>query len=426
MELESPVLRFWIAVCVLAVAASACGPAERRPIVAAQRAEPSGQPAVEFTLTVEREHLRDLSRYVGAARASIETLCVRFGAFPRDSISIVDPPFAGSMPMAAADITLARTPWLSVPRAMVPELAVMRGVSRWYWREIAGPAMPAWFVDGLAEHIARQMTVPLFERFSLPGGYALLEQRVFGGLVPRAINLRMQVDTDGEPLAAYRRDQTVEPSPQPGSSADARSLAAKTALALATLERWLGRPVFDQVLSEFTRRMRLRTPTIADFVDVASDTSGQDLSWLFEQAFGSSSTFDYAVESLASGPAKDGVFQTTVVASRPGPALFTGSSGQPAGPFERGRGISVRVSFADGETRTDYWDGRRSSKTFVYQSRARADSAEVDPDRVLLLDMHPVNNSRTLTPRAGIAATKWAARWLLWLEDWLLTCAALA
>jgi len=74
-----------IAAFVLAAGAAACGPADRRPIVAAHRVEPRGQPAVEFTLTIQREHLRDLSRYVGAARATIETLSERFGAFPRDS-----------------------------------------------------------------------------------------------------------------------------------------------------------------------------------------------------------------------------------------------------------------------------------------------------------------------------------------------------
>lgn len=377
-----------------------------------------------FTLTIERQHLRDLSRYVGAARASIETLSDRFGAFPRDSVSIADPPFSGSLPAAAADITLPRTPWLSVRTAMAPELAVTRGVSRWYWREVAGPAMPAWFVDGLAEHVARQMTIPLFERVSLPGGYAVFEQRVFGGLVPRAIGLRMLADTDGDPLAAYRSNQTVDMTAQPRSIADARSLQAKTVFALGTLERWLGRPSFDQGLSEFARRVRGQSPTIADFFAVVSETSGQDLTWLFDQAFGSSATFDYAVERLTSVPA-DGSFETTVVAARLGGALFTGSSGQPAGPFEKGRGIRLRVAFADGGTRTDYWDGRSKSKTFVYRSRSRAESAEVDPDRILLLDMHPANNSRTLAPRAGTAATKWAARWLGWVEDWLLTCALL-
>ena len=89
-----------IAAGLAALAVSACGPADRRPIVASHRVEPPGQPAVEFTLTIEREHVRDLSRYVGAARATIETLSDRFGAFPRDSLSMVDPPFAGSAPIA--------------------------------------------------------------------------------------------------------------------------------------------------------------------------------------------------------------------------------------------------------------------------------------------------------------------------------------
>ena len=122
--------------------------------------------------------------------------------------------------------------------------------------------MPAWFVDGLAEHVARQLTVPLFEKISLPGGYAVLEQRVFGRLVPRALSIRMEASRDGEPLEAYRRNLTVQPVGQPGSIADARSLEAKTVFALATMEQWLGRPVFDQVVSEFSRRTRDRmSPT---------------------------------------------------------------------------------------------------------------------------------------------------------------------
>ena len=52
-------------------------------------------------------------------------------------------------------------------------------------------------------------------------------------------------------------------------------------------------------------------------------------------------------------------------------------------------------------------------------------SAEVDPARVLLLDVHPGNNGVTLdTGPARTAATRWTARWLIWLEDALLTYVA--
>jgi hypothetical protein len=45
----------------------------------------------------------------------------------------------------------------------------------------------------------------------------------------------------------------------------------------------------------------------------------------------------------------------------------------------------------------------------------------VDPERVLLLDVNYTNNSATLSPRAGRAATKWSLAWLIWLQDHLLT-----
>jgi hypothetical protein len=52
-------------------------------------------------------------------------------------------------------------------------------------------------------------------------------------------------------------------------------------------------------------------------------------------------------------------------------------------------------------------------------------SAEVDPDRVLLLDLNRSNNGVTLDSGvARTAATRWAARWMIWMEDALLTCVA--
>jgi hypothetical protein len=56
-----------------------------------------------------------------------------------------------------------------------------------------------------------------------------------------------------------------------------------------------------------------------------------------------------------------------------------------------------------------------------YSRPARAVSAEIDPDRVLLLDVDRTNNSRTLRPRAAEAAAKWSLVWMAWLQDLLLT-----
>jgi hypothetical protein len=53
-------------------------------------------------------------------------------------------------------------------------------------------------------------------------------------------------------------------------------------------------------------------------------------------------------------------------------------------------------------------------------------SAQVDPNRVLLLDVDYTNNSRTLAPKGHAAAATWSMAWMVWLQDCLLSWAALA
>jgi hypothetical protein len=88
--------------------------------------------------------------------------------------------------------------------------------------------------------------------------------------------------------------------------------------------------------------------------------------------------------------------------------------------------VTVAIVFANGERVVDAWDGRDRQKTFVYRSAVQAEAAIVDPDRVLLIDINRTNNSRMAVSDGGVAATRWAARWLLWLEHALLSYGALA
>ena len=59
------------------------------------------------------------------------------------------------------------------------------------------------------------------------------------------------------------------------------------------------------------------------------------------------------------------------------------------------------VTFENGERVTERWDGRERWQRLRYNRPSRAVSAEVDPDRTLLLDVNRTNNSPTLRPRSG-------------------------
>ena len=73
----------------------------------------------------------------------------------------------------------------------------------------------------------------------------------------------------------------------------------------------------------------------------------------------------------------------------------------------------------------DTWDGLARWHLLTYDKPVKAVSVQVDPERVLLLDTNYTNNSRTLEPVTDAAATKWSLRWMVWLQDLLMTCAFL-
>ena len=410
-----------IAAGALIVLATGCAGTGVAPIEERGRFESVNGPRVDVRALIRPEHRRVASRYVRGAVAALETVTPWLGPFPHASITLIDPPWHRSGSTDPSVTVLAPTPWWSTSTSMAPEIASARAIAGRSWSEaVDTTALPSWFTAGLIEYTARRAVTPVFQGENLLPGYAMFEARYFGSFVPWFVRIRLLPEADGDPLPAYRARPGVNVA-APSSSEDERSLAAKTVLTLNTLERWVGRPVFDGVLTEFARTFRGGRPTLDDFSRLTSATSGQDLSWLFAQTFGGSATFDYAVTDLTSVPNAAGGFDTTVVVARLGDGMFTGSSAPRVGPYESGRGVTVAVVFADAERAVDAWDGRDARKTFAYRSASRAESATVDPDRTLVLDINRTNNSRAVTPRSGTAATRWASRWMLWLENALLS-----
>jgi hypothetical protein len=106
----------------------------------------------------------------------------------------------------------------------------------------------------------------------------------------------------------------------------------------------------------------------------------------------------------------EGQFRTTVVARR-----------LAAGQFP----VDVLVTFANGEQARTPWSGQGRWQVFTFDRPVKAVSAQVDPERRLLLDTNYTNNSKTLEPATDRAATKWSLRWMVWLQDLFMTYAFL-
>jgi aminopeptidase N len=182
----------------------------------------------------------------------------------------------------------------------------------------------------------------------------------------------------------------------------------KSALWLHTLERYLGWPVMQRILATYYERWKFRHPRPDDFFRIASEVSGKDLAWFFDEVHRSSHTFDYGVQDVVTHSLDGGRHRTTVVVRRFGEATFP---------------VDVVTTFDDGERITERWDGAERRTSYVYEKPARATLVQVDPQRVLLLDVNYTNNTRLARSRSGEASLKWAATWMTWLQDLMLTYA---
>jgi hypothetical protein len=180
-------------------------------------------------------------------------------------------------------------------------------------------------------------------------------------------------------------------------------------------------------MAKFYEQWKFDHPSPDDFFEAINSSSGKDMSWFFDQVHGTANVFDYGIQSFTSrrvsirgftdeeeksepmftnSANNNGQIETTIVVRRYGEGVFP---------------VEIVTEFANGERITEHWDGVSRWTMFKYEREARATRTYVDPKRVLLLDTNYTNNSRTLSPLAQSAATKWSLTWLIWLQDVLLT-----
>lgn len=413
----------------------------------AQRFEHPGLPAVNMRLLLQPEHEHLAERHFAAAAATLRYYGEWFGPYPYAQLTIVDPPFqSDSGGMEYPTLFTGGTRWLSPRQSNDPEYVVIHETGHQWWQGMVAnnEILHAWLDEGINEYADSRLQSIAFQ----PN---YLVQRFFGDYIPwqyRDIPLKRATDTNW--MNTFRRAETRDSLATPTYMLWPGTHQAlsyhKAALMLHTLERFHSWEVMQRVLKTFFEQWRFKHPTPDDFFAILNDVTRQDHKPFLEQVYHRSDTFDYAIERIASehiawrglndsaASAKastsanatadrtarhglvyeeqtlDKLYRTTVVARRLGTGQFP---------------VDVLVTFTDGHQERERWDGQARWQTFSFDRPARAVSAQVDPERVLLLDTNFTNNSRALEPAADRAATKWSLRWMVWLQDLLMTCAFL-
>lgn len=387
-------------------------------------------PGVDMRLLLQPEHAGQETRYFEATRTALRYYGEWFGAYPYDHLTIVDPAYQSrSGGMEYPTLFTGGSRWLAPVGVSQPEGVTVHEAGHQFWYGIVGnnEFEHAWLDEGLNTYATARA---LDANPALKVHY--YARRYFGGFIPWVFrDMPLSREIDGNGLSGYRAaaesDSPSTPTFQYYPATGGGLSYSKTALWLNTLERYLGWPTFQRALSTFFDRWQFRHPRPADFFVVVNEVAGRDLTWFFDQVYRSSNTFDYGVVFARSEPAEGAGlteeggrmtpiapasgpdrYRTTVVVRRYGEALFP---------------VDVDVVFRNGDRVTEQWAGRDRWKAFTYERESAVDYAVVDPARTLLLDVDYTNNSYTTRPQAEAAARKWSHRWMIWLQDALLSYA---
>jgi len=375
----------------------------------------------EMILLVHRAHIKQKDRYAQALRNGLEFYSKSYGAYPYETITLVDPA-PGAMAAGGMEyptlFTADTITWL--PKGVhLPEMVTIHEFGHGYWYGMVGSNEfeEAWLDEGINTYSEiKAMTKYYGEDRSMLD---------IGGIKVGSVAYnRLAV------IGSGRFDPIVKNSWQYISGGSySLNVYSKAGLMLLTLERWLGEDVMSRIMKAYFEKWKFRHPTTKDFVQVAEEVSGKDLGCFFNQVLTSPDKLDYAISNLKAVEIEEeeGIFDGQTNESKK--EAKAGDKSKPAPKMYRNEVTVARygewvfpqdilIVFENGEKVRQTWDGKDRWTRFVYTKNTKVVSAEVDPEHKMVLDADYANNSRILGLKRP-AVVKAALGFMKWFQGLL-------
>ena len=391
-----------------------------------------GLKPVDIRLLYQPEHVGQVDRHLRATEVALQYYGTWYGQYPYGHITVIDPAWgSGAGGMEYPTLFTCGTRVLNPMGGGSPEGVTVHEAGHQFWYGMVGnnEFEDAWLDEGLN-------TFSTARAIDVAYGEEMYTRRFFKGLLPvmvRSISLHRM--TEGNGIDGYRdaarTDVQATPTYLYFPATGANITYSKTALWLSTLERILGWDSLQRIMATFFQRWRFRHPRPDDFFSVASEVSGRDLTFFFDQVYRSAAVFDYAVGSVSSEEIKSDGYS-----DEHGSPVYQAHAKVGAAKLYSTRVVFRRLQdgmlpvdlllkFEDGEELRQQWDGRSTWKLVTAVRPSLLKYAAVDPDHKIVLDVNYTNNTMMLSPDSRFAATKWASKWMIWLQDYMQTLAAL-
>jgi aminopeptidase N len=322
---------------------------------------------VEIVYLYLPEHAWTVERALRAAEAAVSHYGRWYGPYPYARLTVVDVPDdgQGAGGMEYPTLVTAGTMNLLGPGGEGGgierwlESVIVHEIGHQWWQSMVGfnEAEEPWLDEGFTDYSALRVMEAVYG-----ANTSLLDA---GNLEMGYLDLHRADYMNSPRVPMYGRAWNF--------SGNEYRIAAysKPVLALRTLERTLGEGTMLAVMGTFFRRYQFGHPTTEDFRGVAEEVSGEDLSWFFDGLVYGDGVVNYTVTSVDAH---------SVAVARQGDLIV---------PTE------VQITFADGSTALEPWDGTATEVTWNYPDQPPVHSAEIDPQHKVVLDLRWADNGRT-------------------------------
>jgi hypothetical protein len=367
---------------------------------------------VQMRILMQPAHWGQVERHEKILRQSLEHFENWYGPYPYKTITLVDPESAEAGGMEYPTFITGDTSWFMPKGLDLPEIVIEHefGHQYWYGMVATNEFEDAWMDEGINSYSEVKVLDSILGKrtsgINIAG--ATLGEREMQRLGYIGV-------ADLDPIAQNAYDYY-------SFNSYAGITYGKTANVLVTLESIIGEDTMAKAMRTYFMKYRFTHPTKEDFLKTIEEVSGRSLRWYFNQAIYGSQVLDYKVLRIESFPVnwyqekksrfqkedKNTVYRSYVWIQRKEDFVMP---------------VEVEIKFDNGEKVREHWDGASRWTKFTYEKKAKAESAEMDPDHKVLIDRNDFNNSYIAEPNPKAAqklenywmfVTQWAAQALAW------------
>ena len=379
-----------------------------------------GLPEVALTVLLDPRHHRSGPQLLESAKASLEHYGRWWGPWPYRHLTLVAPPADASATNGMeypTFIAVVGREYPGEPRDFSVWVTVAHEFGHNYWQGLlaSNEFEESWLDEGINSYgtyrLMYEENVPVRTEDFLPWPL----RGVLGPMVNQELDDRTRMSGMTSPSES---SPILQPAWKFRDLSDYfHNSYNRTQVTLYALEQWVGEETLQRILHTYVERWKFRHPRSEDFFAVASEVSGKDLTPFFDTFFRGTGTLDYAVSvpdcDERRGP--KGIFDEAPGAH----VLRERNKDEP--PAQRcevqvsRRGdvrlpVELKVTFEDGTTHTESWDGQERWKRFVFEWPGdKGDISLAEVHGLDVLDAQPSNNSQTskLSGHVAIAMFGW-------------------